>query len=59
MIRRKTDQPRGVLKTAGASPERYRHERYHPAPDLAPYVEHFWLVEWDLRGQAPRRASMR
>jgi AraC-like DNA-binding protein len=57
MIRRKTDQPRGVLKTAVSDLQRYRHERYHPAPDLALYVEHFWLVEWDLRGQAPQRAE--
>jgi AraC-like DNA-binding protein len=57
MIRRKTDQPRGVLKTAVSDPQRYRHERYHPAPDLAPYVEHYWLVEWDLRGQAPEQAE--
>jgi AraC-like DNA-binding protein len=56
MIRRKTDRPRGVLKTPGTSP-RYRHERYHPSPDLDPYVEHYWVVEWDLRGQAPQRAE--
>jgi AraC-like DNA-binding protein len=27
--------------------------RYQPAPDLAYFVEHFWTVRWDLRGQAP------
>ena len=57
MLRRKTDQPRGVLKTSVADPQRYRHERYHPSPDLELYVEHFWVVEWDLRGQAPERAE--
>jgi AraC-like DNA-binding protein len=57
MNRRKTDQPRGVLKTAVSDPQRYRHERYHPSSDLALYVEHYWLVEWDLRGQAPERAE--
>jgi len=57
MIRRKTDPPRGVLKTAAANHQRYRHERYHPSPDLDPYVEHYWAVEWDLRGQAPERAE--
>jgi len=57
MIRRKTDQPRGILKTAVADRRRYRHERYHPSHDLGPYVEHYWVVEWDLRGQAPERAE--
>jgi AraC-like DNA-binding protein len=57
MLRRKSDQPRGVLKTSVADPQRYRHERYHPSPDLELYVEHFWVVEWDLRGQAPERAE--
>jgi len=40
-----------------ADPHRYRHERYHPSPDLAPFVEHYWLVEWDLSGHAPERAE--
>lgn len=57
MIRRKTDQPRGVLKTPVADRSRYRHERYHPSADLDPYVEHYWLVEWDLRGQEPEKAE--
>ncbi|HEY8460707.1 MAG TPA: helix-turn-helix transcriptional regulator, partial [Blastocatellia bacterium] len=57
MIRRKTDPPRGILKTAVADRRRYRHERYHPSPDLEPYVEHYWVVEWDLRGQAPELAE--
>jgi AraC-like DNA-binding protein len=57
MLRRKTDQPRGILKTAVADRRRYRHERYHPSPDLDPYVEHYWVVEWDLRGQTSERAE--
>jgi AraC-like DNA-binding protein len=57
MIRRKTDPPRGILKTSVADHQRYRHERYHPSPDLEPYVEHYWAVEWDLRGQAPELAE--
>jgi AraC-like DNA-binding protein len=57
MNRQKTDKPRGVLKTATAAPERYRHARYHPSPDLAPYVEHYWAVEWDLRGLPAERAE--
>ena len=26
-----------------------RHVRYPPSPDLAFWVEHYWVVEWDLR----------
>ncbi len=57
MVRRKTDPPRGVLKTAVSDRQRYRHERYHPSQDLDRYVEHYWVVEWDLRGRAPERAE--
>lgn len=57
MNRRKTTPPRGVLKTAAAEPQRYQHARYHPSPDLEPYVEHYWSVQWDLRGLAPERAE--
>jgi AraC-like DNA-binding protein len=57
MIRRKTDPPRGILKTAAAVRGLYQHERYHPSADLDPYVEHYWVVEWDLRGQEPERAE--
>jgi AraC-like DNA-binding protein len=57
MNRRKTASPRGVLKTAAADPQRYWHARYHPSPDLDPYVEHHWSVRWDLRGLAPERVE--
>jgi AraC-like DNA-binding protein len=57
MNRRKTTPPRGVLTTAVADPQRYQHARYHPSSDLEPYVEHYWSVQWDLRGRAPERAE--
>ncbi|MEO5816319.1 MAG: helix-turn-helix domain-containing protein [Gemmatimonadaceae bacterium] len=57
MIRRKTDPPRGVLKTAFVDERRFSHARYHPSPDLAPFVEHFWSVTWDLRGQPAERTE--
>jgi AraC-like DNA-binding protein len=57
MVRRKTEPPRGILKTAVAEPRRYRYERYHASPDLDRYVEHYWAVEWDLRGQEPELAE--
>jgi AraC-like DNA-binding protein len=57
MNRRKTAPPRGVLSTAAADPGRYAHARYHPSPDLEPFVEHYWSVRWDLDGVAPERAE--
>jgi AraC-like DNA-binding protein len=57
MVRRKVDPPRGVLTTVVADPTRFRHERYHPSEDLEAYVEHYWVVEWDLRGLPPERAE--
>jgi AraC-like DNA-binding protein len=57
MVRRKTEPPRGVLRTGVARDGPYRHERYHPSPDLEPWVEHHWTVEWDLRGSAPQRVE--
>ena len=38
---------RGVVNPA-ASEKVFRLERYLPADDLAPFVEHFWLVAWSL-----------
>lgn len=57
MIRPKTDPPRGILRGTPANPGTRRYVRYHASPDLDRYVEHFWLVEWDLRGSPPERAE--
>lgn len=32
-----------------------RHAFLEPASELAPFVERYWAVTWDLRGQAPYR----
>jgi AraC-like DNA-binding protein len=42
--------PRGILRP-GAAP--FRLFRTAPPEDLAAWVEAFWIVRWDLRGQAP------
>jgi AraC-like DNA-binding protein len=57
MNRQKTEPPRGVLKTPVAEPQRYQHARFHPSPDLEAYIEHYWSVQWDLRGLPPERAE--
>ena len=33
--------------------QRFRLARYESAADLKPFVENFWIVAWDLRGQEP------
>ncbi len=48
MVSRKHDKPRGILYSGDVVPA-IRHWRYWPSPDLAPFVEHYWTVEWDLR----------
>ncbi len=46
MVTPKHDKPRGILN--------YRHSEtsgrfgYWPSADLAPFVEHYWILEWDL-----------
>jgi AraC-like DNA-binding protein len=46
------DAPRGILHSA-AGTDTMRHDRRAPSPALAPFVEHYWTVEWDLRGRPP------
>lgn len=51
-----TDHPsdKGILKAA-AGFRKFSLTRYQPAQDLAYFIEHYWVVRWDLRGQAPYR----
>lgn len=49
MVQAKHDKPRGVLHAPAAQPG-IGHWRYWPSADLAPFVEHYWTVEWDLAG---------
>ena len=58
MIRRKIAPTRGVLRSALADSTRTRHVRYHPSPELEPFVEHYWSVEWDYRGVTPARVEI-
>lgn len=41
-------KPRGVLRPPPADGA-FSHGRLAPPPDLAPFVEHFWSVSWDVR----------
>ena len=47
---------RGVLRRplpAG----KMRHSRRRPAVDLAAWITHYWMIEWDLRGCEPHVAE--
>jgi AraC-like DNA-binding protein len=46
------DRAKGVIAPALAG-KTFRMGRYLPPPDLAPFIEHYWIVAWDLRGQPP------
>src|SRR5262245_50220902 len=46
-IRIKREGSRGVLHVRATDPM-HGLLRYWPSADLAPFVEHYWLVRWDL-----------
>jgi len=52
-FRAKIDPHNGLLnfKASAALPGYWR---YHPSADLAPYIEHYWTIEWDLAEPALR-----
>ncbi len=53
MPRPKLDPPRGLLKTTPEQGQELFHARYHPSPDLEPYLEHLWSVAWDCPPDRP------
>lgn len=48
----KRDDPRGILQSPVEAPP-IELSRFEAPPDLAPYVEHFWSVHWDVRQRGP------
>lgn len=48
----KEEKPRGILNPQ-LGQQKFQLARYEPSTELAPFVEHYWTVKWDLRGQAP------
>jgi AraC-like DNA-binding protein len=46
----RTGLGRGVLRQAAAA-DRFSLRRHEPPDDLAPFVDYFWIVRWDLRGE--------
>jgi len=45
---------RGVMRQSPPAQGSFRHARRSAAPELAPWVDHYWMVYWDLRGLEPR-----
>ena len=43
----------GILRHS-VSPGAYRHWRYAPPLELADWIEHFWLEEWQFDSSAPQ-----
>jgi AraC-like DNA-binding protein len=56
MTRPHAPGPRGLLQRKAAAPNA-GHARPLPSTELRPFVEHFWIVRWDLRGQRPQLAE--
>lgn len=57
MTKPKKEPPRGVLNhNEGA--QHFRLSRYLPSPEVARFVEHYWIVRWDLRGKDPFRQDV-
>jgi AraC-like DNA-binding protein len=52
MVKAMIEKPRGVLNRK-AGEKKFRLSLHAPAPDLEFYVEHYWIVRWDVRGEEP------
>lgn len=49
---------RGVLSRHPPEAGKFRHSRRSPAASLSSWIDHYWMVSWDLRGLEPYRAQM-
>src|SRR5690349_15144869 len=43
---------RGILNPS-LSAEKFNLRLHAPSENLSYFVEHYWLIDWDLRGQEP------
>ena len=48
---------KGILRAAEGK-KRFELLRFEPSGDLAFFVEHYWMVKYDLRGQEPYRQTI-
>ena len=49
---------RGILTRHPPQAGKFRHSRRSPAASLSSWIDHYWMVVWDLRGLEPYRAQM-
>ncbi|CAN5279470.1 hypothetical protein BH09GEM1_BH09GEM1_45960 [soil metagenome] len=42
---------------AAARPKRVNHVKCAPAPELVPFVEHYWVSRWDRTGQPAKESA--
>ncbi len=49
--------PRGIMQGPGDQGAGFCHLRIPASSEMQPWVEHFWLVTWDLLGKAPNVAE--
>ncbi|CAN5656350.1 helix-turn-helix domain-containing protein [soil metagenome] len=54
MTKSVAEPPRGILNPK-AGEKKFQLSRPMPSEDLRFFVEHYWIINWDLRGQAPYR----
>jgi AraC-like DNA-binding protein len=47
----------GVLR-ADIAATRFTLARHLPPDDLAPFIDYWWIIRWDLRGQPPHEQSV-
>ncbi len=52
MVKSNIGQPRGILNQQ-AGEKKFQLALHAPAQDLVFFVEHYWIVTWDLRKQEP------
>jgi AraC-like DNA-binding protein len=48
---------RGVLRPDLAA-TRFRLVRHRPSETLAPFVDYYWILRWDLRGEPPHEQTI-
>lgn len=49
--------PKGVLHPASGE-QKFSLQRYAPSSEAGSFVQHYWIVRWDLRGQEPYRQTV-
>ncbi len=52
LAQEKSGEHTGILEPARAR-QHFRLKRYVPSREVAPFVEHYWIIRWDLHGQPP------